>query len=129
MNVKLENNQYGIIYSLKDRVSWLQNPLGQLESEFCLFEDALINNYIKTCNANQYCRRINVVIQGIPHSVKSKYFKDKVINVLDNVKVKDTRNDIEVDHRLGNSRKMIVRFINRKHWFEALKNKKNAYLC
>ena len=35
-----------------------------------------------------------------------------------------TKNDIEVCRQLGDSRKTIVRFVNRKHLFEALKNKK-----
>ena len=63
-------------------------------------------------------------MQGIPQSVKSKDLEDKVINVLDKVNVKVTKNDIEACHRLGDSRKTIVRFVNRKHSFEALKNKK-----
>ena len=50
--------------------------------------------------------------------------EDKVINVLDKVNVKVTKSDIEACHRLGDSRKTIVRFVNRKHSFEALKNKK-----
>ena len=50
--------------------------------------------------------------------------EDKVINVLDKVNVKVTKNDIEACHRLGDSRKTIVRFVNRKHSFETLKNKK-----
>ena len=41
---------------------------------------------------------------------------------MSNVKV--TKNDIEAWHRLGDSRKTVVRFVNRKHSFEALKNKK-----
>ena len=59
---------------------------------------------------------------GIPQSVKSKDLEDKVINVLDKVNVKMTKNDIEACHRLGDSRKTIVRFVNRKRLFEALKN-------
>ena len=50
--------------------------------------------------------------------------EDKVINVLDKVNVIVIKNDIEACHRLGDSRKTIVRFVNRKHSFEALKNKK-----
>ena len=76
------------------------------------------NNEIKINNADQYSRRNNIVIQGIPQSVKSKDLEDKVINVL----------DIEACHRLGDSRKTIVRFVNRKHSFEALKNKKSLCL-
>ena len=63
-------------------------------------------------------------MQGIPQSVKSKDLEDKVINVLDKVNVKVTKNDIEACHRLGDSRKTIVRFVNRNYSFEALKNKK-----
>ena len=50
--------------------------------------------------------------------------EDKVINVLDKVNVKVTKSDIEGCHRLGDSRKTIVRFANGKHLFEALKKKK-----
>ena len=56
--------------------------------------------------------------------VKSKDSEDKAINVLDKVNAKATKNDIEASHRLGDNRKTIVRFVNRKHSFEALKNKK-----
>ena len=126
VTVKLENNKDEIIHaqSLKIEVSSLQNRVGKLESQVHLLEDALINNEIKINSADQYSRRNNIVIQGIPQSVKSKDLEDKVINVLDKVNVKVTKNDIEACHRLGDSRKTIVRFVNRRHSFEALKNKK-----
>ena len=38
-----------------------------------------------------------------------------------------TKNDIEACHRLDDSRKIIVRFIDQKHSFETMKSKK--YLC
>lgn len=50
-------------------------------------EDALINNEIKVNNADQYNRRNNILIQGIPQSVKGKDLEDKVINILDKVNV------------------------------------------
>ena len=50
--------------------------------------------------------------------------EDKVINVLDKVNIKLTKNDIEACHLLGDNRKTIVRLVNRKHSLEALKNKK-----
>ena len=37
--------------------------------------------------------------------------------------VKVTKNDREACYRLSDSRKPIVRFVNRKHSFEVLKNK------
>ena len=45
--VKLENNKGGIIQSLKNEVSSLQNGVGKLESQVRLLEDALINNESK----------------------------------------------------------------------------------
>ena len=124
ITVKLEGKKDEIIQSLKNEVSSLQNLVGKLECQVCLLEDALINNEIKINNADQYSRRNNVAIQDIPQSVKSKDLEDMVINVLDKVNVKVTKNDIEACHRLGDSRKTIVRFVNRKYSFEALKNKK-----
>ena len=124
ITAKLENNKDEIIQSLKNEVSSLQNRVGKLESQVRLLEDALINNEIKINSADQYSRRNNIVIQGIPQSVKSKDLEDKVINVLDKVNVNVTKNDIEACHRLGDSKKTIVRFVNRRHSFEALKNKK-----
>ena len=117
ITAKLENNKDEIIQSF-DR----------LESQVRLLEDALINNEIKINNADQYSRRNNIVTQGIPQSVKYKDLEDKVINVLDKVNVKVTKNDKETCHRLDDSRKTIVRFVNRKHPFRALKNKKKC-LC
>ena len=119
ITVKLENNKGEIIQSLKNAVSSLQNRVNKLESQVRLLEVALINNEI-----DQYSRRNNIVIQGIPHSVKYKDLEDKVINVIDKVNVKVPKNDIEAWYRLGGSRKTIVRFVNRNHSFEALKNKK-----
>ena len=124
ITVKLENNKDEIIQSLKNAVSSLQNRVNKLESQVRLLEVALINNEIEINNAVQYSRRNNIVIQGIPHSVKYKDLEDKVINVIDKVNVKVPKNDIEAWHRLGGSRKTIVRFVNRNHSFEALKNKK-----
>ena len=66
ITVKLENNKDEIIRSLKSEVSSLQNRVGKLESQFRLLDDALINNKIKTNNADQYSRRNNIVMQGIP---------------------------------------------------------------
>ena len=128
ITVKLENNKDEFIQSLKNEVSLLQNCVDKLESQICLLEGALINNEIKINIADQYSTRNNIVIQGIPQSVKRKDLEDKIINVLDKVNVKVTKNDIEVYHRLDDSRKTIVRFVNRKHAFEVLKNKKTPYL-
>ena len=44
-----------------------------------------------------------MVIQGIHQPVKSKDLEDKVINALNKVNVKVTKNDIEACHWLGDT--------------------------
>ena len=123
ITLKLEINKDEIIQSLKHEAASLQNRVSKLESQVGLLEDALINNEIKINNADQYSRRNNIVIQGITQSVKIKDLEDKVVNFLDKVNVQVTKNDTETCHRLDDNRKMILRFVNRKHLFEVLKNK------
>ena len=72
ITVKLENNKDEIIQSLRNEVSSLQNRVSKLESQVCLLEDALINHEIKINNVDQYSRRNNIVIQGIPQQLKVK---------------------------------------------------------
>ena len=124
ITVKLENNKDEIIQSLKSEVSPLQNCIGKLESQVRLVDDALINNEIKMNNVDQQSRTNNIVILGIPQSDKIKDLKDKVLSVLEKVNKKVTKNDIEAYHRLFDSRKTVVSFVNRKHACEVLKNKK-----
>ena len=54
-------------------------------SKVHLLEDALINNEIEINSTDQYSRRINIVIQGIPQSVKYKDLEGNVINALEKV--------------------------------------------
>ena len=54
---------------------------------------------------------------------------EKVVNVLNKIRVDVSRKDVEVCHRVGvsknNSKKTIVRFINRNHAKKALIRRKN----
>ena len=76
----------------------------------------------------QYGRRNNLEISGIPDSVTTDDLEDKVIEILSKVDVNVTNNDIEACHRMGksknNSKKTIVRFVNRKFAKKALINRK-----
>ena len=50
------------------------------------FAYSLINNQIEINNLDQYSKWNNIVIQGIPQSVKSKDLEDQVINVMSLIK-------------------------------------------
>ena len=68
-------------------------------------------------------------INGIPNSISDDNLESTVINVLSKAtNVHVTADDIEACHRIGkskgNSKKTIVRFINRKHCKCALVNRK-----
>ena len=49
--------------------------------------------------------------------------EDKVVNVLDKMNVKVTKNNREVCDRFGNSKAIILRLVNRKHWNQVLKKR------
>ena len=87
------------------------------------------NDITIECN-NQYVRRNNIEISGIPNSVVDDALEDKVISILEKIDVKVSKNDIEACHRLPASKKnptkrTIVRFVNRKSSEACLKSKKN----
>ena len=78
----------------------------------------------------QYGRRNNAVISGIPDSVDINHLEELVTEILSDIDVKLTSNDIEACHRIGkknnriNRTKTRIQFINRKHAKKALFNKK-----
>ena len=102
---------------LHDRCSLLENKVISLESSV---------NHIE-----QYGRRNNVVISGIPDDISDNNLEGTVINILRDVDVNIEKNDLEACHRIGksdprsSSKKTIIRFVNRKYCKKALLNRKN----
>ena len=83
----------------------------------------------KSNSVEQYGRRNNKEINGIPNSISDNNLESTVINVLSKATNVHIRvDDIEACHRIGkskgNSKKTIARFINSKHCKCALINKK-----
>ena len=76
----------------------------------------------------QYGRRNNIEITGIPESVEDKKLEETVVKVLNQIDLNVSNNDIEACHRLGKlkdkPRKTIIRFVNRKFAKKALLNRK-----
>ena len=76
----------------------------------------------------QYGRRNNLEITGIPDNVSHSDLENKVLDILNSIDVKVTSVDIEACHRIGksmkNSKRTIVRFVNRKFSKQALYNRK-----
>ena len=112
-----------IIKRLQDENATLRERCSKLEQRLVAFESS-------TNNLEQYGRRNNIVISGIPDSVDINHLEESVTEILSDIDVKVTSNDIEACHRIGkknnriNRTKTIIRFVNKKHAKKALFNKK-----
>ena len=80
---------------------------------------------------NQYTRRNNIEIAGIPEDIKNEVLEDTVVKILDKIGVKCDPTVIEACHRLPRNRRTkvcsntIVRFVNRKTAEKSLMYRKN----
>ena len=84
---------------------------------------------------DQYGRRENVEIAGIPSNVSDKNLESEVLRILRQIGLKHLSHfHIVGCHRIGSrdkygSRNTIVRFLNRKDAIQCLKLRKNLNLC
>ena len=97
-NLQVENKR------LRKIVNVLENKILTLQSEHNSLE--------------QYGRRNNIEITGIPDSVPDQNLEEKVVDILNEITVNVSPKDIEACHRVGvsknSSKKTIVPFVNRK---------------
>ena len=98
-NLQIENQR------LRSRVDNLEKKVIYLEENGNLLE--------------QYGRRNNLEITGISNEIEDVDLEGKVIEILDKIEVNVSSKDIEACHRIGksrdNSKKTIIRFVNRKY--------------
>ena len=97
-------------------------------------EEKIIDLEIKVNKLDQYMRRENIVISGIPDFVPQLHLEEKVSEILQSIDVKVESNDFHAIHRLQKDRKdkdqpakVIVRFVNRKNAIKCLTNKKKLF--
>ena len=83
----------------------------------------------------QYGRRENIGLSGIPAHVTDSELENEVLDILHTIGLPHLDHyGIAACHRVGKkdkngNRNTIVRFVNRKDAISALKNKRNLYLC
>ena len=83
-------------------------------------EKKLLELDIRLLECEQYSRRENLIISGIPDTVDQKNLQQKVLDILGLIGLKLVPDDITACHRLYNPpgsqfpAKVIVRFMNRK---------------
>ena len=105
----------------------IKNP--QNENKRLNDVEEIISLESKSNSVEQYGRQNNMEINGIPNSISDDNLESTVTNVLSKAtNVHVTADDIEACHGIvkskANSKKTIVRFINRKHCKCALVNRK-----
>ena len=105
------------------------NKISELVAENNKLYDEVEEQKIELAELNQYGRRENIEICGIPENIEVKKLEEHVISVLKSIGVTVSSFNVVAVHRIGKKtpsrpRNVIVRFVNRKHAFSALKNKK-----
>ena len=111
-----------IIKNLVESNKKLQKKVESLERELQYQKEEIQSN-------NQYGRRSNIEVSGIPNSVKDQEVEGKIIEILQKIDVDISNEEVEACHRLPATRnnptkRVIVRFVNRKSCEKSLKNKK-----
>ena len=86
---------------LKNRVKELENKTNDIEANHEALE--------------QYTRRNNLIISGIPESITDESVEGKCIEILNSIDVKVSESDIEACHRLPQRKNVIINFGKRKH--------------
>ena len=71
-------------------------------------KNEIIDLEIQNNNVDQYSRRNNVKISGIPQSVSDNQLEEKFVDILKAIDVNTTSNEIETCHCLGNKKKMLL---------------------
>ena len=89
-----------------------------------MLEKKLTEVEISRNKLEQYTRRNNIEIQGIPPQIPDEKLEEKVIEVFGAMNIAITNNYVEDCHRLGiSSKSTIVQFVNRKHCYAILSKK------
>ena len=110
-----------VIKRLQDENTRLQSKCKSLEDKVTSSEDNLNS-------LDQFGRRNNIVLSGIPECVADNALEATVASILADIDVDVDSNVLEICHRFGKperttkSRKTIVRFKNRKYCKKALLN-------
>ena len=137
---KLEQNIKLILDKLNE-IGSVSNELSSKVVQIAEDHDELIDNIrdelheqvrtntIDIHTLNQYNRRESVEFCNIPNTVKDGDLEQYVISLLASIGVKVTSYNIVAVHRLGKPsknrpRNVVCRFLNRKHAFATLKNKR-----
>ena len=110
-----------IIKKLQGENAQLKETIANLQHKVIILETA-------TNSVKQYDRRNNIEITGISDDIEDKNLEHSVIEIFKAADIQISHNDVEDCHRIGkpkgNSKKTIVRLVNRKYCKQILYNRR-----
>ncbi len=113
----------GVVQNLEAEMNGLNETLTKISKD-------LLDMDTRVIECEQYPRRNNIVISGIPDDVSHRDLKNEVFDILAAIGLNElTENDISACHRLPKSRrsrwpaKTIIRFVNRDNVDFCLRNR------
>ena len=120
------------IESLKKENSALKKKIVELETHLDDAEDRFVDIEKAVTSVEQYTRRENFEISGIPTSIPHDQLKEKVLNIANTILERSqndlvTPKDVHACHRLkeeNGQASVIVRMVNREDTIDILKAKK-----
>lgn len=119
-----------IISNLIEQNKKMQQKIEALENTVYDQNKELRDLQLTTEATNQYGRRSNIEISGVTNDIDDDQLEDKMIEIFNKMEVNVTKSDIESCHRLpaknNQTKKTIVRFVNRKNCQKLLENKKKT---
>ena len=106
----------------------LQVENQRLRSRIINLEKKVISLEENSNSLEQYGRRNNLEITGIPDDVDDQKLEENVTEILNKIDVNVSSKDVEACHQIGKSKSSskttTIRFVNRKHAKKALVNRK-----
>ena len=113
------NTKNIIIKNIQDENAQLKETIANLQRKVIIFETAM--NSVEQCD-----RRNNIAATGIPDNIENTNLEHSVIEVFKGADIQIFHNEIVDCHRIGksksNSKKTIVRLVNRKYCKQILYN-------
>ena len=111
-----------------DKINYLEVSVTKIESELSIsktvnsaLKDSVRNLQIKVAQMDQYHRRDNIEISGVPEDAEN--LESKSVKLLNKINVKVSSSDLVACHRLKKKGSIIVKFLNRKNADLAIKNR------
>ena len=114
---------------LKQWYRSMEKRVEELEDYYDEIYENVEKNEQKIHTLQQYSRRENIEIIGIPDNISDNELEPIVLRILNSIGVNITSFDITACHRLkkernSSKRNVIVRFVSRKHSLLSLKNRR-----